>query len=62
VGRYDLESKTYPGHLNLDNILHSLKVIETIAVRYSDDLTVVGIEPGVCLLFCEVTLIIHIMS
>jgi glucan 1,3-beta-glucosidase len=45
VGRYNKTSKTYPGGLNLGNIVHSLHVIEAIAVRYQNDLTVVGIEP-----------------
>lgn len=44
MGRYNLSSKTYP-QVSLGHLLHSLRVIEAIAVRYQHNFTVIGIEP-----------------
>jgi hypothetical protein len=36
--------------VNLPNIIHALRVVEDIAVRYQENPTVIGIEPGTSLI------------
>ena len=48
IGQYNQSSKQYDS-INITNIDHSLKVVQTLVDLHKDDPIIIGLEPRKCL-------------